>query len=98
MATKPNGEIVPALKCSTCMISSGCSWACIRGDDLAEIYELRAAIKELADSAEHDLKCNQDYDGEHAPGGWWTLRTEFAIKQAKVLLNGEFTSTNGETK
>lgn len=38
---KPNGEIVPPIKCSTCMISGGCSWECIRGDDLVEIYVLR---------------------------------------------------------
>lgn len=34
-------------KCATCMISSGCSWGCIRGDDLAEIAELRKALSDL---------------------------------------------------
>lgn len=49
MAIKPNGEIVPPLKCATCPISSGCSWACLRGDDLAEIYVLRAALQLIDD-------------------------------------------------
>ena len=44
MPTKPNGEICPSLKCSTCMLSCGCSWECLRGDDLVEIYDLRAEL------------------------------------------------------
>jgi hypothetical protein len=34
--------------CAKCPISSGCSWGCIRGDDLAEIAELREGWKEAA--------------------------------------------------
>lgn len=49
---KPNGEIVPALKCATCPISSGCSWSCLRGDDLAKLYELSAEVERLQGEAE----------------------------------------------
>lgn len=44
---KPNGQIVPPLKCSTCPINVGCSWGCLRGDDLCEIAELRGEIARL---------------------------------------------------
>lgn len=44
---KPNGEIMPPLKCATCPISTGCSWSCLRGDDLADIYLLRAGIQAI---------------------------------------------------
>ncbi len=50
---KPNGEIVPPLKCATCPISSGCSWDCLRGDDLAEIAEMRDDMLRL-----HNEKCD----------------------------------------
>lgn len=36
-------------KCATCPISCGCSWGCLRGDDLAEIYVLRAALANMLD-------------------------------------------------
>lgn len=35
-----------AFHCATCPLSSGCWWECLRGDDLAEIAELKARIKE----------------------------------------------------
>lgn len=44
MPTKANGEISPPLKCSTCPLSCGCSWDCLRGNDLVEIYELRREL------------------------------------------------------
>lgn len=47
---KPNGEISPPLKCPTCPINVGCCWNCLRGDDLAEIYELRAALRALVEA------------------------------------------------
>lgn len=31
--------------CATCPISGGCYWACLRGDDLAEIAELRTSLQ-----------------------------------------------------
>ena len=45
---KENGEIDPPLRCPTCPLSCGCSWDCLRGDDLAEIASLRAALSEIA--------------------------------------------------
>lgn len=48
MPTKSNGEISPPLKCSTCPISCGCAWDCLRGDDLSEITILRNALMEIA--------------------------------------------------
>lgn len=56
---KPNGEILPPLKCATCPVSCGCAWDCLRGDDLAEIYTLRAAL----DLAEDVLKTVQKVYG-----------------------------------
>ena len=47
---KSNGEIVPPLKCATCPINVGCAWACLRGDDLAEIYVLSAALRQIVDA------------------------------------------------
>ena len=39
--------------CATCPINVGCSWGCLRGDDLAEIailrYALTAAIAAIED-------------------------------------------------
>ena len=48
----------------------------------AKIERLRAALKELADAAEHDMKKNQ----EDEDGGWWSLRTENAIRGARRAL------------
>lgn len=40
---------MPPLKCATCLISTGCSWNCLRGKDLAQIAELRDALKDILD-------------------------------------------------
>lgn len=47
----------------------------------AEFARLLAALKELADASAIDLNRNQDGDA----GGWWSLRTENAIRAARVL-------------
>ena len=61
-------------------------------DAMAEIERLRAtplspeaveALRELADAAEHDMTANRDED----PGGWWSLRTENAIRAARAALS-----------
>ena len=48
---------------------------------LARVEE---ALRELAGAAERDLKLNQE-DGDGA-GGWWSLRTENAIRAARSAL------------
>jgi hypothetical protein len=40
-------------------------------------------LVELADTAEYDMKQNQD--DVSGPGGWWSLRTEQAISRARTL-------------
>lgn len=54
----------------------------------AEIERLLAALKELREAAEHDMKMNQGGD-EHedeseGSGGWWSTRTHDAIEAARA--------------
>jgi hypothetical protein len=54
------------------------------------IVVLRDMLKELTDAAEHDLKSNQDDQNEHA--GWWSLRAENAIHEARKILSNPLSS------
>jgi hypothetical protein len=41
------------------------------------------------DAAERALKWNQDDDGEHDGGGWWSMREVRAIEAARAALGEE---------
>ena len=62
-------------------------------DAKAEIERLRAmreALEELTNAAEIDLKANQGCESEDDEGGgWWSLRTENAIRAARAILAGD---------
>lgn len=47
-------------KCATCLLSCGCHWGCLRGDDLAEIAELRSALSDAREA----LKCLDHPSGD----------------------------------
>ncbi len=59
----------------------------------AEIERLRAALKELREAAEHDMKMNQggdEHEGEpESSGGWWSTRTFNAIEAARAFEQNE---------
>lgn len=56
------------------------------------VAALEEALRELADAAEIDMKNNQAEGDDDGPGGWWSLRTEWAIAKARAL------GAEGETK
>lgn len=65
--------------------------------DFSEIARLRRVnaelverLRELAETAEHDMKLNQggdNHDDEpESSGGWWSSKTENAIREARAAI------------
>jgi len=68
--------------CSNCIISCGCSWGCLRGDDWAEIERLRGIIR----AAKVGLEIAQKWMTPNV--GSWQLesdRKEIAYAMTRVL-------------
>lgn len=53
----------------------------------ADLAEARDVLTKLADAAELDMQNNQKDDEDHPGGGWWSLRTDEAIREARSVLS-----------